>query len=86
MKTINGVNLMCDLNQFYSYIREYQFADLTGVTYIKSDTIILDFDGRSLEIGVLDDLSYIKLKKVVSTVAIENKFKIISEDVYGNIK
>jgi hypothetical protein len=82
VKSDNGITTIQDLQALYWSIYEYDLEKLTGVTFVKTDIIILDFSGSTLELQLLDDLSYINVKKVISSVAVEKLFDIY---IYENI-
>ena len=73
------------LFSMYNEKSQYNLDKLTGAVFSKTDVVNLQIGSTNLEIQVLGDLSYTKLKKAITPVVVEKKFHINSNDIYGKI-
>jgi hypothetical protein len=73
-----------DLAKFYKYITEYDLKNLKSVIFTKTDLIIIEFKNKErLEVKLLDDSSYLKLRKALRNVVSAENFNIFMEDICG---
>ena len=80
-------NSMAILKDSFTYFTKYSLEDLHKIRFSKTDEIVLSFtDGSETSICVLDDPSYIKLKKSVFPYARKNNLRITYDEPYENIK
>jgi hypothetical protein len=73
-----------EIQRCYVYNTKYDLNDLVRVSFYGTDEVVVGFTNYNLSLKIMDDMSYVKLKKALVPYA--KNFEITVEDMYEIIK